>query len=132
MSTRFFVAQSMHASPAPQPSRVDIHLEELGQHSWIKSLLSTLTGSYGSTQVRFVARAAGEHVDDEHIAAGATFSVMRLQDLDDRTEPNAWTDTADERLRELDAELTDAGWSRDETTGPHWWSLSYRRRPNQR
>ncbi|TGN65732.1 hypothetical protein EXE59_18550 [Nocardioides eburneiflavus] len=52
---------------------------------------------------------------------------MRLQDLDDRAEPNGWIDTAVERLQELDADLIKAGWTRDERTGAHWWSLTYRR-----
>lgn len=116
---------------APQhgPHTIEVHLEELGQHSWVASLFTTLTGSYGSAQCRFVATASGDHDAHEHVAVGASFPVMRLQDLDDRAEPNAWIDTAVARLRELDADLTAAGWTRDDRTGDHWWSLTYRRSP---
>lgn len=114
-------------APQPHPHSIEIHLEELGQHSWAASLMNTLTGSHGSAQFRFVATAPGDHDTHEHIASGASFPVMRLQDLDDRAEPNAWIDTAVERRRELDADLTHAGWTPDDRTGAHWWSLTYRR-----
>lgn len=127
MSTRFSGAASTNASPPSQPDTAEIHLEELGQHSWVKALFNTLTGSYGSAQFRFVARTPGDQGADEHIAAGDTFPVMRFQDLNDRTQPNAWIDTAIERLRELDAKLTEIGWCRDDQTGAHWWSLTYHR-----
>lgn len=109
-------------------SVLEVHLEELGEHSWVKALGNTLAGSYGSAQYRFVARPPGEdHVAEQHAASGATFPVMRLQDLDDLTEPNAWIDIARERLRELDRELVGAGWKRREERGRHWWSWSYDR-----
>ena len=132
MSTPSSAVASGNASPPPQPATVEVHLEELGQHSWARSLFNTLTGSYGSALFRFVARPSGEHDAHEHVAVGSSFPVMRFQDLNDRTEPNAWIDTAVERLRELDAELTEAGWSRDDKTGAHWWSLTYRRPPSRR
>jgi hypothetical protein len=78
--------------------RLEVHLEELGEHSWNKALLSTLSGSYGSAQYRFVARRPGEHrhaSEDQFV--GATFPGMRLQDLDDQVEPNAWLDLARQR-----------------------------------
>lgn len=107
---------------------IEIHLEELGEHSWVKALANTLAGNYGSAQYRFVARPpVEEHTAAQHAATGATFPVMRLQDLNDLREPNAWIDTAHERLRELDHELLDAGWQRREQRGLHWWSLSYQR-----
>ena len=109
-------------------SVLEVHLEELGEHSWVKALANTLAGSHGSAQYRFVARPPGEeHAAEQHAATGATFPVMRLQDLDDLTEPNGWIDIARDRLRELDEELVDAGWQRREERGPHWWSLSYGR-----
>lgn len=115
--------------PAP-PTCVEVHLEELGRHSWVKALVSTLTGSYGSAQFRFVARPTGDgHRASDHAAVGATFPVLRLQDLGDRTKPNAWIDVAEQRLHDLDRTLTDAGWTLENRTGPHWWSWSYRRVP---
>ncbi len=109
---------------------LEVHLEELGQHSWLKALFNTLTGTYGSAQFRFVARPPGtDHPARDDLFVGATFPVMRLQDLNDRTEPNAWIETAVQRLQELDRTLVDAGWTREDHIGPHWWSLTYRRGP---
>ena len=132
MSTHSSAVVSANASPPPQPDTVEVHLEEWGQHSWAASLLNTLSGSYGSAQFRFVARASGEHDAHEHVAVGPSFPVLRFQDLNDRTQSNAWIATAVERLSELDAELTEAGWTRDDRTGAHWWSLTYRRPPSRR
>lgn len=107
---------------------LEIHLEELGQHSWVKALFNTVGGSYGSAQYRFVARAPGEgHVDGDHAAVGATFPMMRSSDLNDLADPNAWLDTARACLQELDAELVADGWQRQPIGGTHWWSLSYHR-----
>jgi hypothetical protein len=106
---------------------LEIHLEELGEHSWGTALLNTLSGSYGSAQYRFVARRPGRHRDaSEDLFVGGTFPVMRWQDLEDQTEPNAWLDLARDRLRELEHELSVAGWQREPGTGRHWWSLTYR------
>jgi hypothetical protein len=108
------------------PQKLEVHLEELGEHSWGKALLSTVSGSYGSAQFRFVARGPGEHRHaSEDLFVGAAFPVMRMQDLDDRAEPNAWLDVARDRLRELDEQLVASGWRREPRTGRHWWSLTY-------
>jgi hypothetical protein len=108
------------------PEKLEVHLEELGEHSWGKAFLNTMSGSYGSAQFRFVARPPGEHRHaSDDLFVGATFPVMRLQDLDDQTEPNAWLDMARDRLRELDEQLVSAGWRRDPDKGRHWWSLTY-------
>lgn len=105
---------------------VEVHLEELGQHSWVEALANTIGGSYGSAQYRFVACSPGkEHRASDHVATGATFPVMRAQDLDDLTRPSAWIETAQERLEEIDAELLGCGWRRDSTGGQHWWSRTY-------
>jgi hypothetical protein len=104
---------------------VEVHLEELGQHSWWKALLNTLGGTYGSAQFRFVARPPGRDDPGAPHVLGATFPVMRAQDLDDTTEPNAWIDVARDRLEELDRELVAQGWRRAGTAGGHWWSRHY-------
>jgi hypothetical protein len=76
-----------------------------------------------------VARRPGEHRDAcEDVFVGATFPVMRLQDLDDQVEANAWLDVARDRLRELNDELVAAGWHREARTGRHWWSRTLHRR----
>jgi hypothetical protein len=104
---------------------LEVHLEELGQHSWWRALLNTLAGLAGSAQFRFVARPPGpDETVIDHVL-GATFPMVRWQDLDDPREPNAWIKDARERLQELDRELVDRGWRRLGTTGRHWWSLGY-------
>jgi hypothetical protein len=108
---------------------LEVHVEELGQHSWWKALLTTLGGTYGSTQLRFVARPPGPDAGGAGHLFGATFPAMRLSDLDDLTEPNAWLDEARERLEELDRQLVAQGWHRVGTTGRHWWSRTYGRVP---
>jgi hypothetical protein len=53
---------------------VEVHLEELGQHSWLKALANAIGGSYGSAQYRFVACSpAKEHHASDHVVTGATF-----------------------------------------------------------
>lgn len=111
----------------PPPALLEVHLEELGEHSWVKAFANTVTGSYGSAQFRFIARPPGSHHDEaDHVATGATFPVMRLQDMDNLREPNAWIDVARERLEELDEELRGLGWQRLKSDGVHWWSRTYR------
>jgi len=107
---------------------LEIHVEELGQHSLVKALLNTLSGTFGSAQYRFVARRPGtEGGDSAGEWVGATFPVMRFQDLDNLTEPNAWLDLARDRLQELDGQLAADGGQRLPGHGPHWWSLTYHR-----
>ncbi|GAB3788967.1 hypothetical protein [Nocardioides pacificus] len=105
---------------------LEVHLEELGEHSWLRALANTLSGSFGSAQCRFVARPPGtRHRASDHEFTGATFPVMRLQDLDDLHRPNAWIETAQECLDVLDRELRADGWRRAEDNGAHWWSRTY-------
>lgn len=105
---------------------LEVHLEEYGQHSWLKALANTVSGSHGSAQYRFVARPPGEgHPPSDHVVAGATFPVMRFQDLNDLHRPNAWIETAQERLDELDEELRARGWRQGASSGQHWWSRTY-------
>ena len=105
---------------------VEVHLEEFGQHSWWRALLNTVTGTNGSAQYRFVARRAGAaDTRDRHVREGATFPLMRWQDLGDEHQPNAFSDIAHQRLEELDASLRDDGWRRSEQRGRHWWSRTY-------
>jgi hypothetical protein len=47
---------------------------------------------------------------------------MRFQDLENLNKPNAWIETAQERLEELDEELLGCGWRRGSNSGQHWWS----------
>lgn len=106
---------------------LEIHLEEIGRHSWVKGLLNLIGGGSGSAQFRFVARLPGrDHGPEDHVL-GATFPVMRMQDLDDQHRPNAWIEIAEERLEELDRDLVRDGWVRQPGVGGHWWSRTYTR-----
>ena len=106
---------------------LEIHLEEIGQHSWLAGLLNLLGGGFGSAQFRFVARPHGRDRGVEDHVLGATFPVMRMQDLNDRQHPNAWIEIAEERLEELDRQLVGEGWERQPETGHRWWSRTYTR-----
>lgn len=113
-------------------ARVEVHLEELGQHSWWRALLNTLTGTNGSAQYRFVARRAGAPDTRElHVYEGATFPLMRWQDLGDEHTPNGWIEIARQRLDELDTSLRGDGWRRCGETGRHWWSRTYELEPTE-
>lgn len=108
------------------PRTIEIHLEELGEHSWALALANTMSSTSGSAQYRFVARPPGEpHRARDHVLTGSTFPAMRFQDLEHLQQPNAWIDTARERLEELDAELRTRGWTQADTVGAHWWSRTY-------
>ena len=107
---------------------LEVHLEDAGQRFWLAALANTLTGSYGSAQFRFVACQAGHEADPPvPVVTGATFPVMRAQDLDNLHQPNAWLDVALERLAELDQQLVADGWERIDQGGRHWWSRTYAR-----
>lgn len=105
---------------------LEVRLEEWGEHSWWKALLNTVTGTDGSAQMRFVTvPGAGEHDASAHHIEGATFPVVRAQDLDDTSGPSAWSDTMADRLREMDDELNRQGWRRQTGQERHWWSSRY-------
>jgi hypothetical protein len=104
---------------------VEVHLEELGQHSWVKAVANMLGGSSGSAQLRFVACSPGkEHHADDHVVTG---DVPGDETPGSRApQPaNAWIETAQERLEELDVDLLDRAWRRDSNSGQHWWSRTY-------
>lgn len=116
----------MTAHPTPPRPRIEVHLEELGQHSWLLALANTLGGTHGSAQYRFVARTSGRpDRRSSHVLEGATFPLMRWQDLDDEHLPNGFADLARERLAEIDADLRAHRWRRCDGVGRHWWSLAY-------
>lgn len=104
---------------------LQIHLEEVGRHSWKGALLSAVVGAGGGPLYRFVAAAPdAAHADTDHAAVGAQFPLMPFGDLADQTD-DEWTTLARKRLHELDAELESTGWRRLPERGRHWWSLRY-------
>ena len=110
------------------PETVEVHLEELDAHSWLKAVPDTLTEPYGAGQYRFVvvdANRAADHSIKDHLAFSVSFPALRLQDPDGPTEPDAWLDVARQRLADLDSALRRAGWRRRPAHGRHWWSLAY-------
>ena len=110
------------------PETVEVHLEELDAHSWLRAVPDTLTEPYGRGLCRFVvvsAQEAAQHSLKDHLAFSVSFPALRVQDPDLATEPDAWLDVARERLIELDAELDRAGWRRRPGRGRHWWSITY-------
>ncbi len=110
----------------PTGSVLEVRLEEFGEHSWLRALASTVSGSNANALFRFAGRVDGVE-DDGQDVVGATFPVLRFQSLEDTREPNAWVDLAQERLRDLDAALQAAGWRPLPRRGRHWWSLRYAR-----
>ncbi|HYF72655.1 MAG TPA: hypothetical protein VD864_07525 [Nocardioides sp.] len=109
----------------PPEGVIQIHLEEVGRHSWKSALFGAVIAGGGGPIYRFVAAAQGAgHEETDHAAAGARFPLQFFQDLDDETD-DKWTELARRRLAELDAELVRIGWHRLPERGPHWWSLRY-------
>src|SRR3712207_901966 len=112
----------------PRPEAVEVHLEELEAHSWLRAVPDTLTEPYGKGQFRFVvvpAAGAANHSLKDHLAASVSFPALRLQDPDGPTQPDAWLDVARQRLGDLDSALCRAGWRRRPAHGRYWWSLAY-------
>lgn len=105
---------------------VQIHLEELGKHSWTRALLGAVLGAGGGPPFRFVAAPPDpDHDASEHAAAGQKFPVVPFRDLAEQAAPDEWNDLARRRLAELDAELVALGWRRRSDRGTYWWSWRY-------
>jgi hypothetical protein len=112
----------------PGTETVEVHLEELDAHSWLKAVPDTLTEPYGAGQYRFVvvdANRAADHSLKDHLAFSVSFPALRLQDPDGPTEPDAWLDVARQRLADLDSALCRAGWRRRPAHGRYWWAWAY-------
>lgn len=106
---------------------LEVHLEELGEHSWVRALVSTLGGSHGSGQYRFAARPPGaDHGLRDHVL-GATFPLLRWQELRDPEHPNGWIELAEQELEALDRRLREEGWSRGPDHDRAWWARTYER-----
>jgi hypothetical protein len=112
----------------PRPEAVELHLEELDAHSWLKAVPDLVSEPYGRGLYRFVVVPAANRADHslrDHLAASVSFPALRLQDPDKPTQPDAWLDVARQRLTDLDLELVREGWRRRQGRGRYWWSLAY-------
>ena len=123
----------MWTQKTESPRRIEVHLEELGAHSWVKAWLNTITGSYQRVHFRFAARAAGRpgHAASDCVATSATFLALGSQDLNDLAEPNGGIKLARNEFETLDDELVRAGWRRRPDAGRHWWSRTYDAPPSE-
>ena len=111
-----------------RPDAVEVHLEELDAHSWLRAVPDTVTEPYGGGQFRFIVVAtagAADHRLKDHLATSVSFPALLLQDPDGPTQPDPWLDLARRRLADLDSELCGAGWRRKPGRGRYWWSLTY-------
>jgi hypothetical protein len=117
----------MKTQTRTRPEVIEVHLEELDAHSWLKAVPDTLTEPYGRGQYRFVVVGApgADHSLKDHLAVSVSFPALRLQDPDGPTQPDAWLDVARQRLTDLDGELVRHGWRRRPERGRWWWSLTY-------
>ena len=67
----------MNETTAPH-HRAEVHLEELGQHTWWKALVHTPTGTNGSARYRCVARSAGRaDTSDRQMLSGSKIDDRR-------------------------------------------------------
>jgi len=118
--------QVMFTQRKCRPEAIEVHLEELDAHSWLRAVPDTLTEPYGRGQFRFVVVPAGaDHSLKDHLAASVSFPALLLQDPDSPSQPDAWLDVARQRLADLDSELVREGWHRRPGRGRHWWSFEY-------
>ena len=107
--------------------RLTIALEDVGHTSLLKSMVTTLTGSFGAQEYRFVGHATSE--DPRwltYTVSSASFPVLPGQSLDDLRPRDAWADEVRGAFRELEQALAEQGW-RLESTGDHWWTRTYTR-----
>ncbi|HSJ43415.1 MAG TPA: hypothetical protein VK923_01880 [Euzebyales bacterium] len=111
-----------------EKDELEIHAEDYGHTSMLRSIVTTLTGQHGTQRYRFVARI--HHADPrwpDSTVASATFPALALQLPPDDIDPrNAFAEEMRTCLAELDTRLLDDGWQAA-GMGEHWWSKRYTR-----
>ena len=107
--------------------RLTIELEDVGHTSRLRSIITTLTGPFGTQAYEFVGRARS---DDprwlSYTVSSAAFPVAPGANLDHLGSRDAWADEISQAFRELEETLAEEGWRLVET-GDHWWAQTYTR-----
>lgn len=114
--------------PSPTTLRhLTIEVEDAGHTSLLGSVLTTLSGQYGTQASRFVARSTDEG-EASVVATSGSFPVapLALVEGGDAAPEGGWPDEARDALDELEATLVADGWHRTDT-GPRWWDRRYAR-----
>jgi hypothetical protein len=104
---------------------LEIHVEEIGARSLLRSLLSTLSGSYGSAYFWFVgdARSADPRWPTYRVH-GESFPVLRAQPFDALEVGGPFAAEARQALNAFRERLVARGW-RSAGRGDHWYSYRY-------
>ena len=128
-ATRWWDGATQRSYPTTSDrDTLEIHVEDHGHTSILRSIVTTLTGQFGTQRCRFVARvhSADPRVAPSEIASG-TFPVLPAQlPLDDIDLDSAFAGHMLEQLSELERVLVEQGW-RPAGVGDHWWSKRYTR-----
>ncbi len=114
----------------PSPATVHhltIEVEDVGHTSLLGSVLTTLSGQYGTQASRFVARSTDDGASVV-VATSGSFPVvpLALMEGEDAAPDGGWPDEARAALDELDATLVADGWHRTDA-GHRWWNRRYAR-----
>lgn len=108
---------------------LSVELEDHGQSTTMRSIMTTLTGQYGTQAYRFVGRARSEDPRWlRYTVTSDTFPLLPLQvgDLDHLGPRDAFAEEVMGAFRRFEDALGEQGW-RLEETGEHWWSRTYTR-----
>ena len=105
---------------------LEVEVEDLGNSSMLRSIVTTLTGQHGTQRHRFVGRARSADPRWASVTvASATFPVLALQPPLDAVGPDdAFAGERQARLDELYRTPRGQGWRRA-GHGAHWWSRRY-------
>jgi hypothetical protein len=116
-----------YATTGPDES-CEVVLEDDGNRSLLRSIVTTLTGQAGTQSYRFVARALGIDLDAPGgTVASDTFPVLPLSLVEGHVAPEeGWPEEVRAALAGLDEDLVSRGWQR-RGRGEHWWSYRYTR-----
>jgi hypothetical protein len=106
--------------------RLEIEVEEIGERSLLRSLATTLSGSYGSAYFWFVGKATSvEPRWSSYRMVGDSFPVMRAQPFDELGAGGPFADDARLALIKFRRCLVDQGWKAEVGRGQHWYSYLY-------
>ncbi|MGS0685542.1 hypothetical protein ACVBEQ_10415 [Nakamurella sp. GG22] len=110
----------------PEEDTLEIELEDVGDTSWVSSVLTTLSSQSGSATYRFVGVASSDDPRwPTYRIAGGTF-VSPRSFKDDLPPQEQWARGMTKSLQELREELLDEGWTIS-GHGDKPWSYRYTR-----